>query len=191
MMMASLSRPKRRIAAVGLLVVVILAVASLTVIPLAASIASTREQIDSERAMLGRFTQLADMQDRIGDMQRAGREAGESGAYLKGTSDALRFAGLQSFLAELANANGVRFSSTRALPPRMRDDLRLIGTRVQFNADMEQLREILYTVESSQPFLFVDGVQVRPVSATQRDPELVGLLDVRLDIYGAVPRRKG
>jgi hypothetical protein len=33
---------------------------------------------------------------------------------------------------------------------------------------------------------------VQPVSAfSQRDPELAGVLDVRLDIFGAIPGRKG
>jgi hypothetical protein len=33
---------------------------------------------------------------------------------------------------------------------------------------------------------------VRPVSAlAQRDPEYGGLLDVRLDVFGALPRKRG
>ena len=51
---------------------------------------------------------------------------------------------------------------------------------------------MLYSIESTQPFLFVEAVQVRPVSAlAQRDPEYGGLLDVRLDVFGALPRKKG
>jgi len=125
-------------------------------------------------------------------MQSASRAASESGAYLKGESDAIRAASLQTFMSDLAGANGVRLNSTRPLPPRDRDQVRLAGTRVQFTADIEQLREILYAIESTQPFLFVEAVHVRPVSAlAQRDPEYGGLLDVRLDVLGALPRKKG
>ena len=178
--MPQLSRPVRQMAAIGLLLAALAVVASVTILPVAARIGELREQIEGERIALGRFAALAVLQDKVAEMQRAGRAAGESGAYLKGESDSLRAASLQTFLSELAGANSVRLSSTRALPPRDTDDLRLVGTRVQFIADIEQLREMLYAIESTQPFLFVEALQTRPVSAqAQRDPEYGGLLDTR------------
>ena len=39
--------------------------------------------------------------------------------------------------------------STRALPARERDEVRLIGVRVQFNADIEQVRALLHRIEAS------------------------------------------
>ena len=92
-------------------------VLSLTVLPVASRIGDLGDQIDTERLALGRFEAMAALKDKVADMQRAGRAAGESGAYLKGQTDALRFASLQGFLSELAGANSVRLASTRALPP--------------------------------------------------------------------------
>jgi general secretion pathway protein M len=190
--MPPLSPPVRQFAAVGLLLAVIVLFASLTIVPVATRIGELSDQIEGERLLLGRFVAMAALQDKLADMQNAGRAASESGAYLKGESDAIRAASLQTFMSDLAGANGVRLNSTRPLPPRDRDELRVVGTRVQFTADIEQLREMLYSIESTQPFLFVDAVQVRPVSAlAQRDPEYGGLLDVRLDVFGALPRKKG
>jgi general secretion pathway protein M len=191
-MMQPLSPHVRQIAAVGLLLAVLALIASVTILPVAARIGELSDQIESERSLLGRFVAMAALQDKLSEMQNAGRAASESGAYLKGESDAIRAAGLQTFMSDLAGANGVRLNSTRPLPPRERDELRLVGTRVQFTADIEQLREMLYSIESTQPFLFVEAVQVRPVSAlAQRDPEFGGLLDVRLDVFGALPRKRG
>ena len=86
----------------------------------------------------------------------------------------------------------MRFHSTRALPPRETDGARRIGVSVQFKAGIEQLRALLFRIESNRPFLFVDGLQVRPVSPfSQRDAEFNGVLDVRLDVYGALPAKKG
>ena len=190
--MLTLSRPARQFAAVALLFGAVVLIASLTILPVTSRISDLREQIEGERLLLGRFAAMAALQDRLAEMQSAGRAASESDAYLKGESDAIRAASLQTFLSELAGANGVRLNSTRQLPSRDRDDLRLVGTRVQFTSDMEQLREMLYSIESTQPFLFVEAVQVRPVSAlAQRDPEFGGLLDVRLDVFGALPRKRG
>jgi general secretion pathway protein M len=189
--MRQLAPGVRQLAAVGLLLLSVGVVALLTVVPFAGRIGELREQIDAQRGLLGRFAAVAAQQGQLADFDRVGRAAIDSNAYLKGESDALKAAALQTILAELAAANRVRFSSTRVLPGRERDDVRLIGVRVQFNAEMEQLRAILYRIEAYRPLLFVEALQVQPISPfSQRDPEQMGVLDVRLDVFGATPSKK-
>jgi hypothetical protein len=189
--MERLSRPVRRIIAVGLLLVVVAVVASLTVVPFVQRVSALSEQIEEERLALGRFAAVVARQGDVADLDRMGRSAAESGAYLPGNSEPVRAAGLQTLLSQLAAANGVRPYSTRTLAARERDDVRLVGVRVQFNADIEQVRVLLHRIESHQPFLFLEAVQIAPVSPySQRDPSQTGVLDVRLDVYGAVPRQK-
>jgi hypothetical protein len=189
--MQNLARPIRQFAAVLLLLVVAALVGFLGVVPLSSHFEHLREEIDGARGTLGRFAAVAALQDRLAETQRAGRAASTSAAYLKGEGDQIKSANLQTLLSSIAAENGVRLTSTRALNPVERNDLRLIGVRVQFTANIEQLREILYAAEAKQPFLFVDGLQVRTVSAMAHDPEHAGILDVRADIYGAAPRKRG
>jgi hypothetical protein len=190
--MNALSRPVRQLAALALLLFLVGLVALTTVVPLYGHVDQLREQIEAERVLLGRFAAIAAQQDQLGNYDRTGRAALESGAYLKGETEALKAAGLQTALAELAAANKVRFYSTRALGTRDQDDVRLIGVRVQFKGDIEQLRALLHRIEVHRPFLFVEGLQVQALSAfTQRDADLGGVLDVRLDVFGAMPGRKG
>jgi general secretion pathway protein M len=190
--MRKLSAPVRKIAALALLLLAVALVVLTTFVPYSTRAAQLREQIDAERTLLGRFGVIAAQQGQVADYDRIGRAAIESGAYLKGETEALKAAGLQTVLSELAAANKVRLYSTRALGTRERDEVRLIGVRVQFKAEIEQLRALLHRIEASRPFLFVEALQVQPVSAfSQRDPELAGVLDVRLDIFGAIPGRKG
>jgi hypothetical protein len=187
-MKTGLSRIARRLAAVGLLALLLGFAALTTVVPLAAHVAELREQIEMERTLSGRLMAVAAHKPKMAEYEQVGRAALESGAYLKGDSEALMAAGLQTSLAQLAAATRVRFNSTRALPPRERDTMRLIGVSLQFRADIEQLRAFLFRIESHRPFLFVEGLQVRPVSPfSQSDAKLNGLLDVRLDAFGVVP----
>jgi hypothetical protein len=187
-MTISLSRPIRRVAAVALLVLVLAVAALTTVVPLAARVAELRDQIETERALLGRLTVVAAHKAKLAEYEQIGRAALQSGAYLKGESEALMAAGLQTTLAQVAAAARVRFNSTRALPARERDATRLIGVSLQFRADIEQLRTFLFSIESHRPFLFVEGLQIRPVSPfSQSDARLNGLLDIRLDAFGALP----
>jgi hypothetical protein len=189
--MATLPRPVRQIAAVVLLLLVIAGIAVTTVVPLTARVAELREEIEAERVVLGRLAAVAARSTETAEHERVGRAALESGAYLKGESEALMAAGLQTTLAQLAAANRVRFASTRALPARERDSTRLIGVSVQFKAEIGQLRALLFRIESHRPFLFIGGLQMRPVSPfSQSSPELNGLLDVRLDVFGALPGKK-
>jgi hypothetical protein len=186
--MPAVSRPVRRLAAVALLLAALALAALLTVVPLTARVAELRNEIETERTLLGRFAAIAAREGETAELDRAGRAALESGAYLKGESEALTAAGLQATLAQLAAANRIRFASTRALPARERDATRLIGVSVQFKAEIEQLRALLFRIESHRPFLFVEGLQARPVSPfSQHDAQLNGVLDVRLDVYGALP----
>lgn len=189
--MPTLPRSVRQLAAVALLALVVAGVALTTVMPLTARVNELSEEIEAERAVLGRFAAVAARSSETAEHERIGRAALESGAYLKGESEALVAAGLQTTLAQLATASRVRFASTRALPPRERDATRLIGVSVQFKAEIEQLRALLFRIESHRPFLFVEGLQVRPVSPfSQSTPELNGVLDIRLDVFGALPGKK-
>lgn len=190
-MTGAISRPIRQLAAVALLAAAVL-LALLAIGPYFSRLTQLQEQIAAERSLLGRFAAVAAQQGEIGGLEQASRAAGESAAYLKGDTEALKAASLQSVLSDLANGARVRLSSTRALGQRERNDVRLIGVRVQFKADVEQLRILLHRIEVNRPFLFVEALQVQPVGAfSERDRELAGLLDVRLDVFGALPGKKG
>ncbi len=186
------SQPLRRLAAVALLAVVVAFAASATVVPLTARVAGLRDQIETERVLLGKFMAVAAQEGDAAELDRASRSALESGAYLKGESEALMAASLQTMLAQLATADRVRFQSARALPARERNATRLIGVSVQFHAGIEQVRALLFRIETHRPLLFVEGLQVRAVSPfSQRDAAQAGVLEVRLDVFGAIPGKKG
>jgi general secretion pathway protein M len=190
-MMPKLVRPIRQMAAVALLIAALALIWGIGVLPLRAHLQHLSDEIDNERATLGRFAAVAALEERLAETQRAGRAASASAAYLQGEGDQIKSATLQTLLSSIAAENGLRLSSARALNPLDRNELKLIGVRVQFTANIEQLREILYAAESRQPFLFVDGLQVRTVSPLAHDPEHAGILDVRADIYGVAARKRG
>jgi|GEM_PF-1408584 len=191
-MMERRSKAVRRTVALALLGLVVALVVLLVVAPLAGRLSDLDAEVLDARLVLGRFEAEAARQDAVPDAERLARAASESGVYLKGESEPIRAANLQTVLAELAGRAGIRFHSARTLPQRERDDARTVGVGVQFTCAIEQLRQLLFDIEAGKPFLFVEGLHVRPVAAfAQRDRELGGLLEVHLEIYGAVPRNRG
>ena len=125
--MTALSPALRRLAALVLLLVVVPAAALLAIVPVTSRVQELREEIAAERELLGRFNQIASQQSRAAELDKAGEAAMKSEAYLKGESDAIKAAGLQRLLAELAAANRVRLHTTRALEARERGGVKLIG----------------------------------------------------------------
>lgn len=187
--MRHLSPRMSQIAAVGLLVAVLVVLAFGVVVPYLSAISTLSDEIEAERAAAGRFAAVAGLKSSASEIEKAGAQAAQSDAYLKGETEALKTSALQGMLSELAQGMGVRVRSTRNLPVREKDDLRFIGVRMQFNAEVDQVRALMHGIEVAKPFLLIDGMQVQPLTySTPQDQG--GSLEVRLDVYGAMPRKK-
>lgn len=188
--MKPMSPTVSRLAAIGLLLGVLGVLVLGVIVPYVGAISTLGDEIEAERVAAGRFGAVSQLKASSGEVERAGNQAAQSEAYLKGETEALKTSALQGMLSELAQGMGVRVRSTRNLPVREKDDLRFIGVRMQFNAEVDQVRALLHGIEVAKPFLLIDGLQVQPL--TYYTPqEQGGSLEVRLDVYGAMPRKKG
>lgn len=188
--MTRLSPGLSRLLAVGLLLLVATFVVLGVIVPYVSAVTQLSDDIEAERIAAGRFGAVANLKAGSAEVERAGAQAAQSEAYLKGDTEALKTSAMQAMLSELAQGMGVRVRSTRNLPVREKDDLRFIGVRMQFNAEVDQVRALLHGIEVAKPFLLIDGMQVQPVTYFAPQDQ-GGSLEVRLDIYGAMPRKKG
>lgn len=189
--MTSLPPAIRRFLALALLLIGVPAALLVVILPVTSRLQELRAEIEAERELLGRFGQVARQESRAAELEKAGEAAARSDVYLKGESEAIKAAGLQRLLAELAAGDRVRLHTTRALEARERGGVKLIGVRVQFQAEIEQVRALLYRIESARPFLFLEAVQIHPIAAfAPGDTEQKGVLDVRFDVFGAVAGQK-
>jgi general secretion pathway protein M len=118
--------------------------------------------------------------------------------YFDGATPALAGATLQQRVQDIVKAAGGRLVSTQILPATPNEQPPTVRVRIQLQGSTEQLLEVLYQLEESRPFLFVDQVSIRsmvqpervvPVQASrqvrrpQPRPEAEDLT-VRLDIFG-------
>lgn len=191
-MIAMLKRFSSRVFAVALLIGAACLVYALIIAPLSARFFGVRTEIGEQRLLLGKLTAAA---ARAGmERESAGRPAFDSdgAAFLAGGSDALRLAELQSLAAKAAEAEGIQIKSTRALPSRERDGLRLLGIEAQLSARVEQLQRILFKLESGRPLLLVETLQISaPPLLSDDNPAAGAMLDVRLGLLGAASSQKG
>jgi hypothetical protein len=182
-MSEGMSRLLSRLAALGLLLAVIGATGLLLVVPLVDYFNSLRTEIATQRETLGRFEAFAANKDSAQALAERSEAAMRSGIFLTGETDALRTANLQTLVTEVAQSQGVRLSSTRALPIQEANGLRFIGVQAEFDADLRQLQAMILAVEARRPYLFIQSLQVAPFAGRRPDSEE---LKVRFGIVGAV-----
>lgn len=188
-MIYHLSKPIRRLLAVALLVLAVAIFWGLVVSPLRARLADLDDRIEQERGILGRLSAIASDQAGARELDRRTKAALASGLFLDGESEAIKLASLQSRLSEIIAANGTKLRSARNLPPRERNDVRLLGVQLQLSAPIEQLQKILLTIEEQKPLMLIDSLQITPLAFSNEEER--GMLDARMDVFGVESRRKG
>lgn len=118
--------------------------------------------------------------------------------YFAAQTPALAGATLQQTVQDIVKAAGSRLVSTQILPATPNEQLPTVRVRIQLQGSTAQLFEILYQLEQSRPFLFVDQVSIRSMAQSARPvvPERnrqvrrppskpdTEDLTVRLDIFG-------
>jgi hypothetical protein len=176
--------------ALAILVAAVLLAFMLVVEPLMTRSTELQEQIEAERALLGRMRSAPPPGSKTGTP--ATKVAGDIGEiFLPGASDPLRLAFLQSRLGKVANDEGAILKSVRNLPGREREGLRLLGVEAQMTASIGQLQRILFALETDQPHLFVETIQITPPPLlSQGNPDAGQNLEVRLGLFGAATGKK-
>ena len=187
-----LSRTLRRTAAVGLLGVVVGAVILVTVVPVLGYLQQLRAEIDEQRLVLGHLTSARQDEQEEQDIAKALQRSRESRLTIDGESNSIRMANLQSLVGGIATANGARLRTVRNLPARDRGEVRILGLQLQFTATIEQVQKIIVAIEAQTPYLLIDGLQITPLAgAFDPGSDVPGMLESRIDVFGATPRQKG
>jgi general secretion pathway protein M len=159
------------------------------------------EKIDTNEEQLVRYQGLvATLPALRAELERERANDAFKAFYFDADTPALAGAQLQTEVQEMVRKAGARPISAQILPAAEDQQPPRVRVRVQLQASTEQLLDVLYQLEETRPFLFVDQMSIR--SMTRRAPALaarsrrvrqvrsssqqVGELTVRLDVFGFV-----
>ena len=81
--------------------------------------------------------------------------------FLRGATPALAGADLQDVARQMIEANNGRLLSSQLLPHKDDGAIRTVNAKLQISANIQNLRQILYGIESREPFLFIENLQIR------------------------------
>ncbi len=178
--------PPSRLAAPGLLAVVVAAFLYVAGAPLMAQyrakqaeIAATVQSLRVHRGAGRRQAALRRTIDRLEDSRSL------DGLLLPSGSDGAAVAAMQERTQSIIGDAGARLTSALALPAEPIEGHRRIGLRLQFAADVEGLRRILHALESGRPAVVLDNLFIR--GRTSRAIGAVNPLDTRVDVFAFKP----
>jgi hypothetical protein len=192
--MRTLSKNQSRSLAIGLLILFLTIGILLLFIPINMLHRHYDQPLDSLADYLGRYRHVvathAEVQSALDQVKKKnGRQH-----FLRNTGAALAASEIQETAKSLIEANGGKLVSMQVVPFKDDGGYRRVTVNIQFISNMPTLRNILYAVETVQPYLLLDNVSIRSQTnslnkgAPVIEPELIAQFDV--SGYALVADRK-
>ena len=105
---------------------------------------------------------------------------------IEGETTGIAGANLQKLLTGLITQHGGKATSLQILPPKEDGNLVRIPMSLSIRVDMDGLRDVIHSLETSTPLIFIDDIAIRAESFEFRvpDPHYMGPLDVTLQVSG-------
>src|SRR5262245_1469611 len=185
-----MSKSLRRTAALGLLVAVLAVLTLGVAMPNGQRFEGRVATIEEQQRQLEQFTAAADQEATVRSLEQRRAAEFALGEFLPGDSEQGVQTNLQTTIAGIAQANGVRILSARRLPDRERAPFKLTGVGISVVTDIESCQKLLHAIETGRPYLLVEAADISSqgggANVTREGPPLI---EARLDIF-AVQRRK-
>lgn len=182
----ALSPARQRLLATGLFLAALVALFFLIVQPVANAFSTQQTRIEKAEANLIKWQGvIASESDIIAAAAVINRDPRLERGTLRASSDTQAAAGLQSLVRKALINAGTDVRSSQILPADTAGDMRMVGVRVVYMANTEQLERAIMAVENSSPFLFMREADMQ-ISAGSRRPgseDEAPELQVRMDIF--------
>ncbi len=152
---------KRRKAALGLFAAVVVAAVALIAIPLWMAHRHYDEALDEIDGRLVRYERLAAARPALQQKLEAVRALGSRKYFLKASAPSLSAAEIQERARQFVESNGGRLISVQVAQPKDDGRFRQVTVTVQANANITATRKILHSLETGEPYLYVDSFTIR------------------------------
>jgi Type II secretion system (T2SS), protein M subtype b len=184
-MMDSLSPQVRRFAAVGLLLLLILALVGFVLEPVVLKWSSNVHRIERERLRLMQLGASMETSVSVTSPELESRRRAVGDLQVRGQAEAQQHAALQEALRALAQRSGIRVQSLRTIPTFERDGVHLVGAHVNLTSSLDSIQKLILDIETSRPLVFVDGLEIS--SAVSRDRSAKSDVEMNVVVRLAAP----
>ncbi len=185
MIIDSLSAKQRQLLAVAILGLILFLVITLTILPLWAvnrHYMNTIDELDGRLQILQRTVSSSD--DLRTRHEQLKRSLAGNRHYLQGSSEALAAANLQSTVKQQASAKQMEVLSTQILPSSEEAGFTRVALKVRMRGTLEDTVRLIHSLETGQPYLFLDNVTIRSLSRRRTVSVAAQMLNVDFDLIG-------
>jgi general secretion pathway protein M len=181
-----------RTLAILLLALVIAGAWILLIAPVFEKQATYRDEIDRSKQLIQAFEAR---QEKVGmlrqELDTLRNDRSRKAAYFTARNATLAAAKLQSRIKSLTQAAGARLTSSQVLSgDTKKGELQRVTVRAHMVGSVEAVRSVFHTLETAQPYVFIDNVTISS-STTKRSARnrkgnqgRNGQLTVRYEAYG-------
>jgi len=157
-----------RILAVSILIGMVLIFVLLIIGPLISKAIDLNESKNNLVSKLQQYERILAKADLIAaSMENINKEQDTIGYFNLQTTDALASADMQEFIKKTIVEAGGQLSSTQALPVNNKDEFKRITVSVRMTGNSQILRNVLYKLETSEPLIIINQIDIRPMRGTR------------------------
>ena len=187
-----------RTLAVLLLVAVVAGFWIVLIAPVLDQRASYKSSIDRDKRLIAAFEGRQENIDALKrELSALRSDQSRQAAYFTATSATLAAAKLQSRIKALTQAAGAGLTSTQVVTSEeKKGELQRVTVRAHMIGSIEAIRSIFHTLETGQPYIFIDNVTItantarRTVRGRATSQSSAGTLTVRYEAYGFLWREE-
>ncbi len=188
--MMQLSNQQQRILAWGILGVLLLLIYLLLIGPVLSKYQLENERIETLTDQLQRYQRLSDSKE--GEkalLKQVKQDSPLNSFFLAGETRSVVSAKLQQNLKQIISQTGGQIVSTQGLPQTSDDyqSLPSVTLKVQLKAGIDELKLILFALETSRPGLYVENISISstPVrNSSYAKKQVMRPLDIRFNLTG-------
>ena len=155
------SRQQRQLA-IGILVVAVVAILSVTALPVWLANSSRQATLDDTYERLNRYQQIAARDRELLPQYEALKQSQRSaGNTLRSDTVAVAGAELQRRLKDISGKNQAQIVSTQILPASSEEGFVRIALRVRLRGALPSILQSAYDIETDDVHMFLDNLSIR------------------------------
>lgn len=178
-----------RLAALGLLMIVVLVLVAAVIRPLWERYASNRDLISELESRLVRFEAISNRETQLEErLEKLKQRLERSGLMIEAESATLASALLQERVNNVVDETGGTLASTQVVVGQADGGFQRVSVNARMTGSVAEVQSSLYGLESTPPALVVDNLLIvtrrAPVRLRGQGDSIEELLDVRFQVTG-------
>ena len=186
-MIERLDNNRQRQLAVVLLVIAVIALLSITALPIWAANASRQASLDEGMERLQRYEQIAIRDEELLPQYEALiRQQKSAGNHLRSDTPAVAGAELQRLVKTITSANSTKIMSTQILPIAEERGFVRVALKVRLRGTLPEIMQSFYDIETDDVYMFLDNVSLRDNMIGRSGPQ-IRQMDAEFDLIAYMP----